>query len=534
MDSIFHSGTIHTLAGITASAVAVNGGRIVAVGSDNEIMPLANSKTKLHNLNGKCMVPGFNDSHCHLLLTGITARQLDLRGVTSVEEIVERGRRYIADRNPAPGQWIVGSGFNHNHFTTPRIPTKDDADAISTQHPILLDRVCGHIGTLNSAGLAALSYHEQTSFEGGVLDKDENGKLNGILREVALDTCKMNIPMPEKDEVKEILAEMMHTANSMGVTSVQSDDLWGAKLDTLMAAFDELEAENKCTVRVWEEVQAPRMKQLDDFLQRGLRTGDGTDFFKIGNIKLLVDGSLGARTAYMREPYSDSAGDHGVPVYTDEALEEIVLRAHSQGMQIAFHSIGDGALEQCITAVEKAMEQYPNNLRHRIVHCQFGDEAQYARMKKAGICADIQPPFVSTDYPIVEARVGSQRAKSSYAWKTLLDMGVHIGGGSDSPVETIDPIWGIYTAVTRLDSDGSPKGGWNPEQCLTAEEALNLYTKGSAYMSFEESSKGTIEAGKLADFAVLDKDILTVPASEIKNIKVMMTVVGGTICHSIV
>lgn len=531
MDNIFYNGVIHTLACGDVQAVAVKGGKVAAVGSNVDILALAGPHTEKHDLQGQCMVPGFNDSHCHLLLTGTMARALDLCGVRSVAEIIERGRRYIAECKIPAGKWITGYGFDHNTFREPHLPTRADADCISTQHPILLDRICGHIGTLNSAAIKAMGYDENTTFSGGMLDRDANGVLNGIVREVALDTCKLRIPMPEKEEVKEILCETMARFNACGITSVQSDDLWSTPLDTLLAAFDELVNEQRCTVRVWEEVQAARMPQLNSFLERGLRTGDGNPFFQIGNIKLITDGSLGARTAFMREPYSDAPGDCGVPVYTDESLSEIVLRAHTAGMQIAFHAIGDGALAQCIAAVEAAQAAQPRSLRHRIVHCQFGDESLYARMLAAGICADIQPPFVATDYPIVDLRVGAERAASSYAWRTLLQMGIPLGGGSDSPVETFAPLWGIYCAITRCGQNGKPSGGWHPGQCLSAEQALRLYTQGGAYLSFAEDCKGCIAVGSLADFAVLSHDLLAVPPQDIPHIQVVMTVIGGRICY---
>lgn len=531
MEKIFRNGIIHTLAGKDAQAVAVQNGRIAAVGTDAEILALADSKTEIHNLEGQCMLPGFNDSHCHLLLTGTTARSLDLRGVRSVDEIVARGRSYIAQRRIPPGKWVTGFGFDQNIFDVPVLPTKEDADRISTVHPILLDRVCGHIGTLNTMALRAVGCDERTAFTGGALDKGPNGELNGILRETALDACKTHIPMPGKDEVKEILCEMMAHVNALGITSVQSDDLWGAPLDTLLPAFSELEAEGRCTVRVWEEVQAARIPVLEEFLARGLRTGDGSAYFKIGNIKLITDGSLGARTAYLRDDYADKHGDCGVPVYTDEALCEIVRYAHTAGMQIAFHAIGDGALEQCIAAVEAAQKVELKALRHRIVHCQFGDEALYRRMKAAGMCADIQPAFVPTDRPVVVPRVGVLRAKSSYAWRTLLEQGIPLGGGSDSPVESFDPLWGIYCAVTRCDQNGMPRGGWHPEQRLHIEEAVRLYTQGSAYLSFDEQNKGTIEAGKFADFAILNRDILAARPEDILSTKVIMTVIDGKICY---
>lgn len=531
IDSIFTGGIVHTLVGAPAQAVAVRGGKIAAVGSDEEILALAGPGTKRYPLAGRCLIPAFNDSHCHFLQTGVVRRSLDLRGAKSVEEIVERGRRYVAETRPPEGAWVMGYGFDHNQFAAPRMPTRADADAISSRHPVLLDRVCGHVGTVNSAALAALGYDESTRFPGGELGTGPDGKLDGTLTETALDHCRARIPMPGVTETKRIIRDMSAHLNAMGIVSVQSDDLMSASLDTLMTAFAELEAENACTIRVWEEVEAPRLPQLEQFLARGLRSGDGGEHFKIGNIKLITDGSLGARTASLRAGYADDPANTGVPVYRDAELDEVVLRAHTAGMQVAFHVIGDAALAQCICAVERAQAQNSRELRHRIVHCQIGDAELYRRIARAEICADIQPPFVYTDAPLVAPLLGEARAAQSYAWKTLLELGVPLGGGSDSPVETFDPLWGIYCAVTRAEASGRYPGGWLPEQKLTAEQALRVYTQGGAYLSFEETSKGTIEPGKLADFTVLNKDILAVPPEQIPELQVEMTVIGGRVCY---
>lgn len=280
------------------------------------------------------------------------------------------------------------------------------------------------------------------------------------------------------------------------------------------------------TVRIFEEIHAPRPDALQDFLRHGLRTGDGSDFFKIGNIKLITDGSLGTRTAYMRQDYSDDPGNQGIAVYTQDELDELVMAAHGAGMQVAAHAIGDGAAMQCIIAFEKAWESDHVDLRNRIVHCQFADNDMLERMAKSHIAADIQPPFVPSDSPLTASRLG-ERAQNGYVWKSMIEKGIHVGGGSDTPVEPFDPIWGIHCAVNRTDETGWPEGGWQPGQRLSVKEAVKLYTSDGAYLSLEEKRKGTLELGKLADFVVLDQNIFEVNPESIKEIKVLMTVVGG-------
>lgn len=525
-DQIFFHGRIYTMAGPIVQALAVKGSHIEAVGRDEEITVLAEPGCRFTDLQGRCVVPGFNDSHCHVLLTGLNDERLDLSGVRSVEEMVRRGRDYIKEHQLPPGAWVRGGGYDHNIFERPVLPDGSVMEQISTEHPVMIERVCGHVGAANRLALSLAGFDAATEVTGGVLDKDETGQLTGILREAALDAFKMRMPKISVSQAKGAIAAALKRANAVGLTSMQSDDTDGVDFDTVRQAYQELEAEGKLTVRIFEEIHAPRMGDLEDFLKQGFRTGDGTGFFKIGNIKLLTDGSLGARTASFREEYRDDPGNKGIAVYTQRELEELVLAAHRAGMQVAAHAIGDGAVEQCIGAFEKAWETDHVDLRNRIVHCQFADGAMLDRMARSHIAADIQPPFVPSDAPLTASRLG-ERAKNGYVWKSMLERGIHAGGGSDSPVESFDPIWGIHCAVNRTDMAGLPAGGWNPEQRLGVEEAVRLYTADGAYLSFEEDAKGTLEAGKLADFVILSQDIFQIPREEIKDTRVLRTVVGG-------
>ncbi|NTV91396.1 MAG: amidohydrolase [Clostridiales bacterium] len=514
-------------------AVAVKDGLIMAAGTDSDILGLAGPDTELVDLKGRCMLPGFNDSHCHLLATGITCESLDLRGVKSEEEIIQRGRSYIERLGLPEGHWVMGFGFDHNVFEGQRLPDGKVAEAVSSKHPVLLDRICGHVGVANRRAMENVGFTEETVIKGGIIGKNEAGELDGIIVEAALDELKRRIPKADVDETMRIIKASAALANSFGITSMQTDDLESSNIDVLYEAYSRLEREGKLTVRVYEEVQAARLPVLRSFLERGRRTGDGGSFFKTGCIKLLTDGSLGARTACLRSEYTDEPGNRGVAVYTQQELDEVVMEAHEAGMQIAFHAIGDGAAALCINAVEKAEKKCPKQLRHRIVHCQIACDGLLKMMKKLGMGADIQPPFTASDSHLVEERLGCERGRSTYRWKTMIDCGIPLGGGSDSPVETLDPLWGIYCAVTRKNADGKPAEGWYPEQCLTVEEATALYTKGGAYMSFEENLKGTIEPGKYADFAILSKDIFAIPPEEILATRVVMTVIGGSVCYTV-
>lgn len=542
---------------VMAEAMLIDGDTITAVGSDAEILArireisagTGSETVTAVDLAGRCVLPAFNDSHCHLLATGLNQIRLDLRGVRSCEEIVERGRAYLSSASLSADDWIVGYGFDQNLFADRRLPDLSTAEAISPDRPVFLDRVCGHVGAVNRAALAIAGYDENTVITGGVLARDENGKLNGILKEAALDRMRRLITEPSPAMLEAALLHAMQDANRFGLASVQTDDLENASLDAVLAVYHKLETEGRLTLRIYEEIQQPRVPQLQSFLDRGLRTGDGDDFFRVGNIKLLTDGSLGARTAYMREPYADAPETAGVAVYTQDALNEVVALAHRNGMQVAFHAIGDGAIEQVINSVEyagKAEAKASASLsdekishseahaytaaashRHRIVHCQFIGEDLLARIKDAGLCADIQPPFTASDYPIVDARVGVERSDWSYVWRTMAEAGIPLGGGSDSPVETMNPIWGIDCAVNRTDLTHLPVKGWHASQCLTVPQAISLYTRGSAYTEFSEHRKGQIAEGMLADFIVLSEDIFEVETRRIRDIQVLETYVGG-------
>ena len=533
-DKVFYNGKIYTMAGCSpspVSAVAVTGHRIEAVGSDEDMLQLAKDGCEKIDLEGHCVLPGFNDSHCHVLQTGLEQEKVSLRNARSIEECIRRCREHIEKKHLPEGSWICGSGFNHNIFEDEkRVPDRHDLDRISTKHPIIFDRVCGHIAGVNDLALQAVGFDTQTVVTGGVLDKDADGRLTGILREAALDLFKQRMPKADVESAKRAILHVFKEAAACGLTSMQTDDLEGAPLDVVIQAYNELEEEGLAAVRIFEEVQAARVPVLREFLQKGLRTGDGSRFFKIGNIKLLTDGSLGARTAFLREPYSDEPDNRGVAVYTQEALNEVVMEAHRAGMQVACHAIGDGAAAQCIEAFRRAWESDHVDLRNRIVHCQFVDEQMLDDMARFHICADTQPPFVPTDYPLTASRLGD-RDQGGYVWKSMLEKGIHIGGGSDSPVETFDPIWGIHCAVNRTDLEGNPNGGWHPQEKLTVEEAVSIYTAGGAYLSFEENEKGTIEAGKLADMAVLDRDIFEIPEEEIRYLHNVMTVMDGKVVY---
>ncbi len=530
MDTILYGGRIYPMTGETATALAIQNGRIAQVGSDAQVLAGKDGNTAMINLQGRCVLPGFCDTHTHMLLTGVGFHRLDLRGVASEEELIERGRAYVEKHTPGPGQWVVGYGFDHNLFPNPVLPGLEAAEAISKEHPVLLDRVCGHVGAANRLALHLAGYTSETVIPGGELDKDEAGRLNGILRETALDQIKTHIPRLTHGQVEAHLEEAGRRFAQAGLCSVHSDDLGpeGTDWDTLRKAVDRLKEKGTHAIRIYEEWEAPTVEALAPILARGAFSGWGDDDLNLCNIKLITDGSLGARTALLREDYSDEAGNRGIAVYTQEALDQLVALCQAHGLQVALHAIGDGAMAQCIQAVEKAQAQNSQRLGHRVVHGQIGDRALYARLADLGMGVDIQPAFTASDAPLVESRLG-ERGRESYAWKSLLEAGVLLGGGSDSPVESYEPIWGIHCAVNR--EGGSAGTPWQPQEALTVWEAVSLYTINAARLAAVEDLAGTLETGKLADLVVLDRDIFQIPKTEIKNTKVTLTIMGGNITY---
>lgn len=537
LDLIFINGIVYTMDknNTISEAVAVKDNKIVKVGTTEEILALKGDNSQIIDLEGKALVPGFNDSHMHLVNYGYSQTQADLIGVESVEEINRRVSQYIKDKKVEKGTWVRGAGWNQDYFIGDKVfPTKYDLDKISLDHPIVVTRTCGHVAVVNSKALEVLGIKKGTAqVEGGHFDLDENGEPTGIFRENALAIVYNAIPNPGINEIKEMITNAIEQLNKCGITSVGTDDfgaLPGKDYNKIIEAYLELKNEGLLNIRVYQQYLIPEIDNLKGFLNKGYKTGWGDENFKIGPLKLLLDGSLGARTAVLNEPYSDNPSTSGILTATQEELDEIVDFAHNNGNQIAIHGIGDKAMYMAFESIEKTLNKNPKkDHRHGIVHAQITDEYLLNKFKDLEAIAYIQPIFLDYDWKMVKSRIGEEREKTSYNWKTMVDMGTHIACGSDSPVDSFNVMYGIYEAVTRKDLKGNPEGGWLPEQGLTVEEALYGYTMGGAYASFEEDIKGSIEEGKLADMVVLSDNIFEIDPHKIKDVNVEMTIFNGKI-----
>lgn len=519
-----------------AEAVAVKNGQFVKVGSNEDVLPFKDENTKVIDLEGKMLVPGFIDSHMHLLYYGNSLQTVDLSGSKSIEEIIQRAKTFIANHPLQENQWVQGGGWNQDYFDIKRFPNRYDLDKISTEYPIAFTRACYHVVIVNSKALELTGITKGTSqVEGGHFDVDENGEPLGIFRENARYLIYDKIQEPDLDGVKNMIISGCKNALRQGITSIQTDDLEALPskdFEKVLKAYTELSEDGQLPIRIYEQCLLPHIDRLQKFLDLGYRTGNGNAFFKIGPLKLLGDGSLGARTAYLCKPYADDPSTCGIPVFTQEELDELVTTAHNSGMQIAIHGIGDKIMYMAFESLEKAQRQNPRkDARHGIVHCQITDEILLDKFKELDAIAYIQPIFIGYDLHIVEDRIGKERTKTSYNWKGLFDRGVHVACGSDCPVEPFDVLPNIYAAVTRKDLSGYPENGWLPEQKLTVDQALYGFTLGAAYASFEENIKGSIEVGKLADMVVLSDDLYAIDPDKIKDVSVEMTFVGGHLAY---
>ena len=535
MELILYNGKIKNDSG-EFSAIACDGGSIAALGDDESILAMKTEKTNIIDLKGKRVLPGFNDSHMHFLDIGYSFKKLNLRDAKSVEDVIDMGKSYLLDRYIPEGGWVEAYNWNEFNWTEKRLPTRYDLDKITKDIPMVASRVCGHIVIVNSKALELIGINKDTPQpeDGSKFEVDENGEPNGVLHELFYRVTAA-IPKPSVDDIKQMIILAAQEASRKGLTSLQSDDLEVIPTkDTadVIQAYMELTKENKLAVRVSEQCYMQDMKKLDKFYERGFHYGYGNDYYKLSCIKIVADGSLGGRTAWLLDDYSDEKGQRGLQIYKDEKeIFDMVECAHAHNMPVAVHCIGDAAAKQTIDAIENAMKKHPDiKLRHGIVHAQILNKELCMRMRELGIQAFIQPVFIQSDMDMAEDRIGD-RIKTSYNWRTLADMGIHQSMGTDSPVEDMDPIANIYSAVTRKSIADPDKSAWYPEESLSLDEAIKFYTEGSAYASGDENIKGVFKAGYLADMTILDKDIYEIDEEEIKNLKVCMTIVGGKITY---
>ena len=534
---IFYNGKIYVEKGTFAEAVFVEDGVIRAVGNVKDVREFSGSDVDEVDLEGKTVIPGLNDSHMHLLMVGMLLSTADIVGVSSIDEMIERVKDFMKQNPDACRNGILSMGWNQDFFAEKRLPLRADLDRISTDIPIVLRRVCGHVAVVNSKVIEILGWDEQIpEIEGGTVEVDENGKPNGIVTENAGDVVMAVIPNPTYEDNKRAFLKAADYALAHGITSVQSNDVENATLsmDDTFRMIHEIYDEKQTALRYRHQVCFHSVKAFERYIKDGeFKQGiyRDRDRLDLGPLKLFKDGSLGGRTATMRHEYLDDPGNFGVETLTDEEMRGFCKLANEAGIQIVTHVIGDKAIEDVIGNYEEVIGAGENVHRNALVHCQITDRPMLERIAKSDILVMYQPIFLDYDMHAVISRCGEELSSTSYAFKTLADMGVHISYGTDSPVENCNPFPNIYSAVTRKDKNGWPENGFYGAECVPVEMAIDAYTLGSAYNEFKEKRKGRIKAGYLADMVVLDRDIFTCDPMEIRKILPIMTIVDGEIVY---
>lgn len=529
-DIILYNGLVRTIddKDTIKEAIGIKDNRISFLGSNVEAAK--QDADERIDLMGQLVLPGFIDTHLHVLDYAIAESCVKLAECCSIQEVIDKGRDFFLKNGTTRG-WILGRGWDQRRFKDEkRLLTRHDLDKISTSYPLIYSRVCGHMAAANSIALEKILTMEEAKGLMQYIDVE-----NGILRESAAFIHTRLLEGLSAEDIEELILLGQKDLNKEGITGVHTADFLALpekEWEKIVIAYRSLERKGMLTVRTYEQCMFSEFGIFEDFLKKGYRTGQGGSLFRIGPLKLLADGSVGARTALMKEPYSDDPGNYGFQVFDKEALSRFFKAAGESGMQIAVHGIGDRSIEitaDLINEVNNGKKGNPD--RHGIVHAQYANMAILEKMKNGDILAYIQPVFVGSDMDIAESRVGKERLDKAYAWKTMLDMGIKVSGGSDCPVESFNIMENIYYAVTRKNSEGNPEGGWLPQEKLTVDEAVRLFTINAAYPSFEEAEKGSLEIGKLADMAVIDRDIYSIAPEDIRNVKITMTVMDGKIVY---
>jgi predicted amidohydrolase YtcJ len=530
-DLILYHGRLTTQAPnfAQATALAVRGGRILAVGDDAEVRALARSHTRQIDLGGRRVLPGLTDAHFHFYEWALARRGPSLAGTTSLAEVREHVHQAV--RRADPGQWILGQGWNQDTWPHPRLPDRADLDDLSPDNPVILWRTDLHLAWVNSRALQAAGISAGTPDpEMGIIERGEGGQPTGILRELAINQVRQVIPPPTADETDEAMRQAMAEVHQLGLTGVHDMRIMGgADGPPAFRAWQRLRVAGELSLRVWMMLPGER---LDAAIALGLRTGFGDDILRVGGIKLFADGATGPRTAWMLEPFTDDGT--GLPLTPMREIAEVVARAHQAGISTAIHAIGDRAVRELLDVFTEVLprqkDEIPLLAPHRIEHVQHSHPADLKRLAPLGLVASVQPIHATDDIAMIDKACG-ERARWAYAFRDLLDAGTVLAFGSDCPVASPNPFWGIHAAVTRQRRDGSPVGGWYPAQRLTVAEAVRDYTLGPAHASGQVAQQGSLAPGKLADLIVLDRDIFTIPPEDIPDTQVCLTVFDGQIVY---
>ncbi len=510
-----------------ADAVAVIGDRIVAVCSRSEIDSWRGAKTKVIDAGGKLVLPGFNDAHVHFIQGGAQLEQVNLVDAATPDEFA---KRIAAQGKKTPkGEWILGGRWDETKWPKPELPTKGLVDPLTGDTPMFVERYDGHEALANSAALKLAGVDAKTAeVPGGVVVRDASGNPTGVFKDAAMALIYKAIPpMTHEQRLRAAGVALKHAA-SLGVTSVQHMNPEFADV----AVYSELAEKGELTTRIYA---VPMETEWRDQAKVGIRHSWGSSYLRLGAVKGYADGSLGSRTAYMFEPFIDDPGNRGLlsdEMHPPSAMHDRLMQADAAGLQLRVHAIGDRAISMILDIfadIEKANGYHDQ--RFVIEHAQHMAQQDFERFAKLHVIASMQPYHAIDDGRWAEARLGHGRARYSYAWRSFLDHGVMLAFGTDWPVAPLDPMQGLYAAVTRATLDGKNPGGWIPEEKITLPEAVEAYTVGAAFAEFQEREKGSITPGKLADMVILSDNIFDLKPESIRNVKVRTTIMGGKVVY---
>ncbi|MDR1943283.1 MAG: amidohydrolase [Synergistaceae bacterium] len=529
-DSIYLGGRVYTVDPkfSVCEALAVAGGRLLWVGSDEQVRKYAGAGVREFDLKGRAVLPGLVESHLHFLSVGEVLIQINCFQKKK-EQILAEVKS--ASESLKPGEWIVGRGWNELDWDEPVLPTKQDFERAAPGAPVCLIRVCGHTSWVSEAALAAAAITRDTpSPVGGEIFKGPDGEPTGILTDTAAHMARSKLPTLSRERKKEAYLAAQREFFSHGLTFIH-DMAANIGYDYGVIEFlKELYREGALKIGMASYVAA---SSAEDAYKVGPESGLFGDLYTVRGIKFFTDGSLGARSAWMLDDYSDRPGHRGNARFSDDELYELVRAARANGFQPATHAIGDAANRQVLNVYERVLREIPEPKDHRfrIEHSQILHPDDIARFGEIGAIPSMQFVHCTSDKNMTEDRIGAHRLPGAFAWRRMLDMGLVIPGGSDAPVELVNPYHGIYAGVTRKGRDGTPEGGWRADQKVTREEALRAFTIWGAHAAFQDHVRGSLEVGKRADFVVTDRDIMTCEEDGIKDIKASATIQGGELVY---
>jgi predicted amidohydrolase YtcJ len=533
-DLVFKNGNIYTAneRQPRAEAIAVRKDRIVFVGSNRDAQKYVGRTTRVVDLNGKTLLPGMTDAHHHLFGVGFREITLNLEGINSLEDFLAKVKARVDQTQP--GAWVTGRGWIETFWKPPVFPTRWDLDKAAPNNPVFLDRADGHGAVANSAALKIAGVDKNTpSPFGGEISKDkQTGEPNGMLLDAAQDLVQSHIPGPTAEETERALILGVQRNIQLGWTQIQ--DAGGSYADVALAR--RLYGEGKIKLRIYKALSAPG-KEAQQLLRDGPIIGEQGHRLTVRTVKLYADGSLGSRSAALLEPYSDKPDTSGFLTIKEEVLLPFLEEALRKGVQVETHAIGDRGNRFILDAYEKAFKAVPpaerkiREPRWRIEHSQIVNPTDIPRFAKLGVIPSMQPSHAIGDLHFAPSRLGIERLAGAYAWQSFIKSGSIVPGGSDAPVERGEPMIEFYAAVARKDMKGFSGEGWHPEEAVTREQALKMFTVWPAYAAFEEKLRGSIEIGKLADFTVLAADIMKIPEMEILKTRCVMTVIGGEVVY---